>query len=79
VRALAVLSGAALSAAVLTACDGDATEPPFLPEESPTSTAAAAESGGMDGFREFARRIEEAVARGDGTIFEERAAPGFEL
>jgi hypothetical protein len=41
VRALFLLSGAALSAAVLTACDGGATEPPFLPETSPTPAAEA--------------------------------------
>ncbi len=40
-RAAALLSGAALSAAVLAACDGGATEPPFLSEESPTPTATA--------------------------------------
>ncbi len=40
-RAAALLSGVTLSAAVLTACNGGATEPPFLPEESPTPTAAA--------------------------------------
>jgi hypothetical protein len=41
VRALPVLSGAALLAAVLTACDGGVTEPPFLPETSPTPTLEA--------------------------------------
>lgn len=40
-RAAVLLSGAALSAAVLTACDGGATEPPFLVEISPTPTAEA--------------------------------------
>jgi hypothetical protein len=39
VRALSLLSGAALSTAVLIACDGGATEPPFLLETSPTPTA----------------------------------------
>ena len=40
-RALALLSGAALSVAVLAACDGGATEPPFLVEISPLPTATA--------------------------------------
>ncbi len=41
-RALILLSATALSAAVLTACDGGATEPPFLLETSPTPTAETA-------------------------------------
>ncbi len=40
-RAAALLSGAALSAAVLVACNGGATEPPFLVETSPLPTATA--------------------------------------
>ncbi len=71
-RAAALLSGAALSAAVLTACVGGASEPPFLSEESPTPTAAATESGGMDGFREFAALIDEAVTSGDGILLTAR-------
>ena len=58
-REAALLSGAALSAAVLTACNGGATE-----------------SGGMDGFRAFARQIDEAVASGDGTLLEQQVASG---
>lgn len=38
-RAIALLSGAILSVAVLAACNGGATEPPFLLETSPTPTA----------------------------------------
>ncbi len=45
-RAPGLLSAAALSVAVLTACDGDATEPPFLPEESPTATVETAATAG---------------------------------
>jgi hypothetical protein len=41
VRAAVLLSGAALSAAVLTACDGGATEVPFLVETSPLPTVTA--------------------------------------
>jgi len=41
VRALSLLSSAALSAAVLTACDGAVTEPPFLLQSSPTPTEEA--------------------------------------
>ncbi len=37
-RALSLLSGAALTAAILIACDGGVTEPPFLAETSPTPT-----------------------------------------
>ena len=40
-RAAALLSGAALSTAVLTACNGGAAEPPFLVEISPLPTATA--------------------------------------
>lgn len=95
-RALSLLSGAALSAAVLTACDSGATEPPFLPETSPTpaeeATSApeatpaavptptaipgtltpAPESGGLDGFRAFAARVESALAEGDASFFADR-------
>jgi len=79
VRALSLLSGAALSAAVLTACDGGVTEPPFLLETSPTPTEEATpapeptpESGGMDGFRAFAAPVETALADGDASFFADR-------
>jgi hypothetical protein len=75
VRAAALLSGAALSAALLTACDGGATEPPFLSEELPTLTAAPTESGGMDGFREFATLIQTALTDKQAQFFTDRAAP----
>jgi hypothetical protein len=82
--------------AVLAACDGGATEPPFLPETSPTPTEQATaapeptptaettptsiaetatplpESGGMDGFRAFAARVERALAEGDASFFADR-------
>jgi len=41
VRAAALLSGATLSAVVLAACDGSATDAPFLVETSPLPTATA--------------------------------------
>ncbi len=40
-RALAILAGTVASVAVLAACDSGVTEPPFLPETSPTPTAEA--------------------------------------
>ena len=81
-RALALLSAAALSLTVLFACD-DATKPPFLPEASPTVTAEATptastptavpESGSMAGFRAFAAEVVQAVEAGDGGLFVDRA------
>jgi hypothetical protein len=41
VRTLSLLSSTVLSAAVLTACDSEVTEPPFLPETSPAPTVEA--------------------------------------
>jgi hypothetical protein len=41
VRTVSLLSGAVLSAAVLTACDSEVTEPPFLPDTSHTPTEEA--------------------------------------
>ena len=76
-RAAALLSGATLSAVVLTACDG-ATEPPLLVEESPTATAmATAEaqptptvaSADLEGFRAFAPQVESALQAGDVDFF----------
>lgn len=75
-RAVALLSGAALSAAVLTACDSGATEPPFLPDTSPTPTATATPDAtptvtpaDLEGFRAFAVHVEEAVRSQDADWF----------
>ena len=77
----AVLSGAALSAAVLGGCDGGVTEPPFLPETSPTpSPTPTAEAtvtrprsiGSYDDrfdFRAFAARLDGAIATADTQFF----------
>jgi hypothetical protein len=78
VRTVALLSGAALSAAVLTACDSGATEPPFLPETSPTPTeeatsapeaTPAATPADLESFRAFAPQIEAAVEARDADFF----------
>lgn len=76
---------AAFLALILAACDGGASEAPFLPETvTPTPTPALTatptptpppsptgepEAGAMDGFRAFAALIEEALAAGDASFF----------
>jgi hypothetical protein len=93
VRALALLGGASLVfLLVASACDG-AKKPPFLPEASPTATAATTptvtptaagattlpassptpEVHDMDGFKQFALKIVDAIASGSGQLFAERA------
>ena len=78
-----LLSSATFSAAVLTACDGGASEPPFLFETSPTPTEEATrepppESGGMDGFREFAWLLDDVVQSGNGSLLERQALPAID-
>ena len=77
-RALSLLSGAALSVAVLAACDGGGTESPSLPEESPTpveQTAATPEPtptavpADMESFRTFAEKVETAIEERDAEFF----------
>lgn len=68
--------GAGLLAAVLTACDGGVTEPPFLLETSPTPTAiatpqatATVATGDIESFRVFARQVEAALEGRDADFF----------
>jgi hypothetical protein len=71
VRTLSLLSSTVLSAAVLTACDGGVTEPPFLPEMSPTPTDEATANAtpvaaDLQSFRDFvASAIAPAISDGD--------------
>ena len=80
-RSIALLSGAVLSAAVLSACDGGAAEPPFLPDTSPTVTATPTPDpeAELESFREFARLIDDAVEDGDGSLVESRAVSNVEF
>lgn len=71
-----LVPGAALLAAVLTACDGGVTEPPFLPETSPTPAAiatpeatATVATGDLEGFRVFAGQVEAALEGRDVDFF----------
>jgi hypothetical protein len=81
VRTLSLLSSTVLSAAVLTACDSGVTEPPFLPETSPTPTDEATASltavpADLGSFREFvASEIAPAIAEGDGDTLLAHARP----
>ena len=71
-RTLSLLSSTVLPAAVLTACDSEVTEPPFLPETSPTPAEVATATAtpeptattipaDLEGFRAFAVHVEEVV------------------
>ena len=85
-RALALLAGASLALLLAAAaCDGDVTEPPFVPEASPSATTEATptapatptptavpESGGTEGFRAFAAQVDAALAEGDASFFSDR-------
>jgi len=82
VRALSLLSGVALSTAVLTACDGGVTEPPFLPETSPTPTVETTltpeptptvSPADLESFRAFAPQVETALEARDVDFFLEIA------
>ncbi len=80
-RTLSLLSGAAVSAAVLTACDGGVTEPPFLPETSPTPADEAASNAtavapDLASFRDFlASEIAPAISDGDAQALLTHARP----
>ena len=77
-RALAVLCGAALFALAVAACNGGASELPFLVEISPTptETVTAASSpvatippADMESFRAFAVQLDEAIVATDVQFF----------
>jgi len=94
VRPLALLAGASLPLLVVAVACDDATKPPFQPTAAPSATSRAtatvattptatstpppAEAPGLEGFRQFAAGIEQAVAAADGRLFAERARTSSE-
>ena len=90
-RARALLASVSLPLLVVAVACEEATRPPFQPSAAASATARAtptvaatptiapaAEAPGLEGFRQFATNIDQAVASSDGRLFVERARASSE-